>query len=105
VISAVVGASYGAVDLTPGWPANGWLVLLALSSQVVGWLLISTSLPRLPAALTSLLLLIQPVSSVALAAVILGETPSALQIAGVVIILAGVVYASRAPRPLPTATV
>jgi drug/metabolite transporter (DMT)-like permease len=105
VISAVVGASYGAVDLSPGWPANGWLVLLALSSQVVGWLLISTSLPRLPAALTSLLLLIQPVSSVALAAVILGETPSALQIAGVVIILAGVVYASRAPRPLPTATV
>jgi drug/metabolite transporter (DMT)-like permease len=99
VISTVVGASYGAVDLVPSWPAHGWLVLLALSSQVVGWLLISTSLPRLPAALTSLLLLIQPVASVALAALILGETPSALQITGVVVILAGVVYASRGRQP------
>ena len=99
VISTVVGASYGAVDLVPSWPAHGWLVLLALSSQVVGWLLISTSLPRLPAALTSLLLLIQPVASVALAALILGETPSALQIIGVVVILAGVVYASRGRQP------
>ncbi|MEA2296498.1 MAG: hypothetical protein QOE86_4137 [Solirubrobacteraceae bacterium] len=99
VISTVVGASYGAVDLVPSWPAHGWLILLALSSQVVGWLLISTSLPRLPAALTSLLLLIQPVASVALAALILGETPSALQITGVVVILAGVVYASRGRQP------
>jgi drug/metabolite transporter (DMT)-like permease len=105
VISAAVGASYGAVDLVPSWPAHGWLVLLALSSQVVGWLLISTSLPRLPAALTSLLLLIQPVSSVALAALILGETPSALQILGVVVILAGVVYASRGQRTVPSAAV
>jgi drug/metabolite transporter (DMT)-like permease len=102
VISAAVGGAYGAVDLVPGWPAQGWLVLLALSSQVVGWLLISTSLPRLPAAVTSLLLLIQPVASVALAALILGETPTALQVAGVVVILAGVVYATSARRaPVP----
>jgi drug/metabolite transporter (DMT)-like permease len=105
VISAAVGATYGAVDLVPSWPAHGWLVLLALSSQVVGWLLISTSLPRLPAALTSLLLLIQPVSSVALGALILGETPSGLQILGVAVILAGVVYASRGPRTVPSAAV
>jgi drug/metabolite transporter (DMT)-like permease len=106
VISAVVGASYGAVDLQPSWPAHGWLILLAVSSQVVGWLLISTSLPRLPAALTSLLLLIQPVASVALAALILGEDPSALQILGVVVILAGVVYASRGGRrAVPSAAV
>ena len=45
--------------------------------QVVGWMLISVSLPRLPAALTSVILLIQPVSSVALAALILSERPSA----------------------------
>jgi drug/metabolite transporter (DMT)-like permease len=104
-ISAVVGASYGAVDLVPSWPAHGWLVLLALSSQVLGWLLISTSLPRLPAALTSLLLLIQPVSSVALGAVILGEQPSGPQILGVVVILAGVVYATSGRRPTRAAPV
>ena len=105
VVSAVVGVAAGAGDLVPSWPGHGWLALLALSSQVVGWLLISVSLPRLPAALTSLLLLIQPVASVALAAAILGESPSGLQIAGVIVILAGMLYATtgRAQRRAPTA--
>lgn len=106
VVAVVVSATYGAVDLVPAWPAHGWLALLALSSQVVGWLLISVSLPRLPAAVTSLLLLIQPVSSVILAAIILGEMPSTVQLLGVVIILAVVVFAtSRGPRrdPVPAA--
>ena len=104
VVAAVFGAAIGAVDLVPSWPEHAWLVLLALSSQVVGWLLISVSLPRLPAALTSVLLLIQPVMAVALAAVLLGESPSALQVTGVVVILAGVVYATtRRRQPVPVA--
>lgn len=106
VVTLVVGAAYGAVDLAPGWGATGWLVLLAVSSQVVGWMLISISLPRLPAALTSVLLLIQPIASVALAAVLIGEDPSGLQIAGVAVILAGVVWATssrRTPAPVPSA--
>jgi len=98
VVAAAAGASYGAVDLVPSWPAHGWLVLLALSSQVAGWLLISISLPRLPAALTSVILLLQPVSAVALAAVLIDEDPSVLQIAGVGVILAGVVWATRDAR-------
>jgi drug/metabolite transporter (DMT)-like permease len=98
VFALIASASYGAVDLEPSWPAHGWLVLLALSSQVVGWLLISISLPRLPAALTSLLLLVQPVSSVALAAVILDENPSLVQITGVAIICVVVVFAARSRR-------
>lgn len=104
VAAAVTGATYGAVDLIPSWPAHGWLVLLALSSQVLGWMLISVSLPRLPAALTSVLLLVQPVAAVGLAAVLLGEDPSGLQIAGVVVILMGVVWATTGrPRPVPPA--
>jgi drug/metabolite transporter (DMT)-like permease len=103
VVAAVAGAFYGATQLAPSWPAHGWLALLALSSQVVGWLLISISLPRLPAALTSLLLLIQPVTAVALGAIILGERPSALQVSGVAVILAGVVYAARGGRASPAA--
>jgi drug/metabolite transporter (DMT)-like permease len=101
VVAIVAGGAYGAVDLVPSWPEHGWLVLLAFSSQVVGWLLISISLPRLPAAVTSLLLLIQPVSSVILAAIILGEEPSTLQIAGVAVILAVVVFATSARRAEP----
>jgi drug/metabolite transporter (DMT)-like permease len=102
IVAIAVSATYGAADLVPTWPAHGWLVLLALSSQVVGWLLISVSLPRLPAAVTSLLLLIQPVTAVVLAAVILGEQPSAVQIAGVLVILAAVLFATT-PRRVPPA--
>ena len=94
-IVLVVALAYAPADLAPSWPAHGWLVLLAVSSQVVGWLLISISLPRLPAAVTSLLLLIQPVAAVALAALILSEAPSLLQLGGVAIILAVVLSATR----------
>ena len=109
VVSAVAGGLLGEVDLVPSWPAHGWLALLALTSQVLGWLLISVSLPRLPAALTSVLLLIQPVGAVALAMVILHERPSGLQLAGVVAVLAGVCFATVrlparvGPRPLASA--
>jgi drug/metabolite transporter (DMT)-like permease len=92
------GVLLGELDLTPGWHATGWLILLALSSQVVGWLLISVSLPRLPAAVTSVLLTIQPVGSVILAAILLGEDPSALQLLGVALVFAGVTIAT-ARRP------
>ena len=97
VCCAVLGPVSGGLDLVPSWPAHGWLVTLALTSQVIGWLLISVSLPRVPAALTSVILL-QPVASVALAAAVLTERPSAAQLAGCVIVLAGVV-AATASRP------
>jgi drug/metabolite transporter (DMT)-like permease len=65
---------------------------------VLGWLLITTSLPRLPAALTSLLLTVQPVGSVALAAVIFGESPSAIQLLGVVLVLTALITATWSRR-------
>ena len=78
-------------------------MLLALSSQVIGWLLISLALPRLPAALTSVTLTIQPIGSVVLAALLLGEDPTSLQLGGVALIVAGLLVAAsrRAPRPAP----
>jgi drug/metabolite transporter (DMT)-like permease len=85
-------------DLVPSWPAHAWLVLLALSSQVLGWMLITVSLPRLPAALTSVTLTIQPVGSVLLAIVIFGEHPSALQLLGVACILGGLVSVALGAR-------
>ena len=94
VVSAVAGGIIGDVDLVPSWPSHAWLALLALTSQVIGWLLISVSLPRLPAALTSVLLLMQPVGAVVLAVIILGEDPSALQLGGTVVMLAGVCLAT-----------
>jgi len=100
VVAIVAGAIIGDADLTPAWPGVGWLIVLALSSQVIGWLLITTSLPRLPAAITSLTLTVQPVGSVALAALILGENPSTLQLAGVLLVLCALVTATPGARAL-----
>ncbi len=92
--SAALGLALRDFRLGPAWPALGWLVLLALTSQVLGWLLITTSMPRLPAWLVSALLLIQPAGPVALSAAFLGERPSPEQLAGVALMLAGVLIAA-----------
>lgn len=100
-IILVYGSATATTDLAPMWPAHGWLVALALTSQVVGWLLITTSLPRLPAALTSVLLTIQPLGSVLLGMVILAEDPALMQLGGVVLIVGSLVIATARPRRAP----
>jgi drug/metabolite transporter (DMT)-like permease len=97
-VGATVGAAAGGFawhdfHLGHAWPTLGWLVLLALTSQVLGWLLITMSMPRLPAGMIGALLLVQPAGSVALSYVILGERPSALQLLGVALVLAGLLIA------------
>ncbi|HLY48910.1 MAG TPA: DMT family transporter [Solirubrobacteraceae bacterium] len=94
VLCIAAGLIIGDADLAPDWPGAGWLIMLAMTSQVLGWLLITISLPRLPAALTSLLLMFQPVGSVAFAALILGESPSWLQLVGVAIVLVALIIAT-----------
>jgi drug/metabolite transporter (DMT)-like permease len=98
VAAVIAGLAVGEADLVPSWPEHGWLIVLALTSQVLGWLLITVSLPRLPAALTSVTLTIQPVGSVFLGVILLGEEPSLLQLAGVVCILVGLLAVARRPR-------
>lgn len=92
---AVAGLAIGDIDFVPSWPAHGWLVLLGVSSQVLGWILITASLPQLPAAVTSVLLTLQPLMSVLLGVVLLGEDPTELQIAGAGLILLGLLLAAR----------
>jgi drug/metabolite transporter (DMT)-like permease len=97
--SAVAGLILGQITFLPSWPAHGWLLILALSAQVVGYLLIGVALPRLPSAITSIVLLIQPVAAVGLAMLILGEAPSPMQLLGVAMVVGGVLLATaRAPR-------
>ncbi|CAN5623491.1 DMT family transporter [soil metagenome] len=98
VFSLLIGLPLGEVDLVPTWPAHGWLLLLGLLVQVGGWLLISISLPRLPAAVTSVVLTIQPVGSVLLGIWILAEAPSAFQLVGVLSILAGLLMTTLRVR-------
>jgi drug/metabolite transporter (DMT)-like permease len=104
VACAAGGIALGRLDPVPGLESQLWLITLAVTSQVLGWLLISFSLPRLPAALTSVILTLQPVGSVLLGIVLLGEAPSAVQVTGVAVVVGGVVLATarRAERqPVP----
>lgn len=77
-------------SLVPSWPAHGWLAVLALAPQAVGWLFIAAALPRLPALETSVMLLGQPMLTVIWAFLIFSERLSSVQWLGVVLVLGGV---------------
>lgn len=77
-------------SITPTWPSHGWLLALALVAQVLGWLLISSALPRLPSLETSVMLLLQPMLTVLWAYLIFDEVLSAVQWLGVGLVLGGI---------------
>lgn len=68
MVVSIASAIYLAVDMLrsgepfaiPNLQAGVSLVALGLMSQTVGWLLITHSLPRIPAAIAGLILLLQP---------------------------------------------
>jgi drug/metabolite transporter (DMT)-like permease len=93
--SLVLGLVFGAFSWGLSWTALAWLLLLAITSQTVGWLLITSSLPRLPTAVSSLTLLLQPAAAMLLAAVVLSEEPTIIQISGAVLVCGGVLAATR----------
>ncbi len=88
-----------------GWPADGWLLLLALGSQVVGWLLLTSSIHHLPAAATSVALLLQPVLALVWGGVLLDEPIGAPQVLGAAVVLSGVAMAHRSLREVRVAGV
>jgi drug/metabolite transporter (DMT)-like permease len=92
--ATLMGTIDGGLNVVPSWPAHGWLLALGLVCQSAGSLFIGVSLPRLPAALTSIILLAQPVAAVILARILLAETPSPTQYAGVVLVIAGIALAT-----------
>jgi drug/metabolite transporter (DMT)-like permease len=103
--SLLLGLLFGGFQLHIPWPSFGWLLALALFSGTVGWLLITSSLPQLPAALSSLLLLLQPAAALVLADVVLGERPTLIQVFGAFLVCTGVLAVTwaRSPsrRPVP----
>lgn len=104
VAVALVGMMLSELDPVPTWPAHGWLLALAWSSQVLGWLSIGYALPRLPAAHTSFAILLQPTMTLAWGRLIFDERASWVQGVGVVLVLAGiavVTLGSRARTPRP----
>jgi drug/metabolite transporter (DMT)-like permease len=97
-VAVVIGLVGGDLDLAPELPSLAWLAILGLTSQSAGYLLISLSLPRLPAVVTSMILLSQPVATVVLSMILLGESPSLTQLAGVALVVGGIAIATLPGR-------
>jgi drug/metabolite transporter (DMT)-like permease len=99
-ITAVLLLPVALVSPQPLLPqqAQGWLVLLALAlvSQVLGQGLIAYAFAHLPASLSSVSLLVQPVVAAAAAWAIFGEAVGPAQWVGGAIVLAGIWVAKRA---------
>ncbi len=94
IVAGMVGTGVGDLDTAPPLASLGWLALLGLTSQSIGYLLISMSLPRLPAVVTSIILLVQPVLTVGLGVVLLAERPSLAQLIGVALVIGGIAIAT-----------
>jgi len=94
IVAALAGLVVGDLRVAPSWPAHGWLLAYGVTSQSIGYLLIALSLPRLPSVVTSIILLVQPVATVALAMILLGEAPSPAQLAGVALVIGGIAFAT-----------
>ena len=94
IVASATGLLVGDLDLTPPLASLAWLAVLGVTSQSIGYLCISLALPRLPAVVTSIILLVQPVLTMGLSVVLLGERPSGPQLAGVALVIGGIAVAT-----------
>lgn len=80
-----------------GYSANQYLALVALGliSHALGWLAINYALGHLPASLTAVTLLLQPVMTALLAVPLLGEGLSLYQVGGGLLVLLGIYIVVR----------
>jgi len=90
----IAGESLGGVGIA------SWIVVLALAwfSHAGGQGLITYALAHLPAAYSSLVLIVQPVAAAAIAWILFKESLDAVQIAGAAVILCGIALASLRTR-------
>jgi drug/metabolite transporter (DMT)-like permease len=98
-ISAIALLPFAWLSPQPFWPASieGWLVVLglALVTQILGQGLIAYAFAHLPASLSSVSLLIQPVMAALFAWALFGEAIGVAQLAGGAMVLAGIYIARR----------
>ncbi|MCC6190266.1 MAG: DMT family transporter [Anaerolineales bacterium] len=107
-LTAYVSLTYGTAAvglLAAAWAAGlpmtgyapqvyGWFVLLALVPQLVGHSAFNWALRYLPATYVAVTVLGEPIGSIVLAVLLLGEVPSPLKLAGSALIVAGIAVAS-----------
>jgi len=91
----LLGASSGGMQLAISLRSLMWLLVLTLTSGIVGWLLITASLPHMSSTAAAVVLLLEPAGALVLAGVTLGQRPSLLQLTGAALICAGVLIVAR----------
>jgi len=98
-ISAIALLPFAWFSPQPFWPASGegWLVVLglALVTQILGQGLIAYAFAHLPASLSSVSLLIQPVMAALFAWALFGEAIGLAQVTGGAMVLAGIYIARK----------
>ena len=95
IAATVVSPFAGGVHLTGiSLPAWAWLLAMASLGYVLAWWLIQSGSVQLPPAVTAALLLTQPVLALILAAIIVAEYPTLLQIFGAVLVILGIAGAN-----------
>jgi drug/metabolite transporter (DMT)-like permease len=87
VVALAVGLLGHSLTFAVGWPTAGWLALVTITGQLLGWLLVAFCSPKLPSDVSSALLLLTPIGAVLFSAVALAERPSPLQLAGCALVL------------------
>jgi drug/metabolite transporter (DMT)-like permease len=97
VFAIVLGESF---SLDPG--QHAWLLLLGVGVQACGWLLVARTLEWFSAVAVSILLLLQPLLATVWGLAFLDEHLIAIQLVGVLVVLAGVAIAR--PRAARAAT-
>jgi len=82
-----------------GFPPRAWLSLagLGLVVQVAAWWLITWGLGHVPTNLGAVTLMVQPVATVGLGWILLGEAVRPLQGGGILLVLAGIAFSALSP--------
>ncbi len=105
VFVCMLAISLGGTGLLPGgaaWPTDsiGWAALIALvvlyGSAFSIWFVL---MPRLDMARNASFMNIEPVAALVLAWLLLGQTLSAWQLLGVMVVVVGIVLLARLPKP------
>lgn len=113
---AFIGVLYpvaAAALLLTGWASGqqvtglseatyGWILLLALGPQIIGHSIYNWALGKLTAVTVTSGIMVEPVFSILWAALLLADTPTVTQVAGGLVVLAGVYVTQRAqaqPQP------
>ena len=96
-VVAFEGTGYAIPD-TQSWAA---MLGLGFFGQVLGWVLIASAMPQLPASLVGLLLLLQPALSFVLDVILFARPTSGLDWLGLALSLVGIFIGSVRGKPAP----